>query len=100
MNTGIRINDLNQVKEKLDTEIKNETVSINSINEMFSSLNSYVKETHENDLIVMQNDLIKASNNFKKNHDNCLTILEKNIQKYKNVSLQNKKIANDISEMR
>ena len=100
MFTGIKVDELNQIKEKLDIEIKNEIVSISSINEVFSNLNLYVKESHEEDLIVMQNDLIKVSNAFKKNHNNCLTILDKNIQKYKNVSLLNKKIAEDASEMR
>ena len=95
MNKGIIKSDIEKINDKLKNEIRSESVSISSIKEEFSNLNSYVKESHEKDLISIQNDLLKVSNHFKKNHDNTVVILEKNIEKYENVILANKKVFRD-----
>lgn len=92
MNKGIIRSDIEKIKEKLINEIKVEIVTTNSIIEEFSNLNSYVKEAHADDLITLQNDLLKVSGHFKTNHNNSVTILEKNIEKYENVVLANKKV--------
>lgn len=94
MDKGIKKEDLKKIKDKLDVQVKSETVTVNSIKEVFSNLNAYVDESHKEDLIVLQSDLIKVSNHFKKNHDSSIIILDKTIEKYENVVLQNIKVFN------
>ena len=60
MDKGIKKEDLKKVKDKLDIQVKSEVVTINSLREVFSSLNTYADESHKEDLIALQNDLIKV----------------------------------------
>lgn len=95
MDKGIKKEDLKKVKDKLDAQVKSETITVASIKEVFSNLNTYVDESHAEDLVTLQNDLIKVSSHFKKNHDSIIIILDKTIEKYENVVLQNIKVFNE-----
>lgn len=92
MDKGIKQDELRKIKEKLDIQVKDETIIVNSIKENFSKLNTYVDESHKETLLVLQNDLIGVSNHFKKNHNSSIIILDKTIEKYENVVLQNLKV--------
>ncbi len=92
MNKGIIISEIEKIKDNLSNDIKSESLAINSISEEFSNLNSCVSESHKDDFISIQNNLLKVSSNFKKNHDSEKTIIKKNIEKYSNVVLENQKL--------
>lgn len=98
MNNKINIEELSKIKEKSRIHLKEEELNFESIKEVLEEINYNYDTPNKTKLEKLETDLINKLNIITINHQNNITIIEKNISTYQKTMTDTEKIFNNIIE--
>lgn len=90
----INIEELNKNKEKAIIYQKEEKLNFSNIKIVFENINCHYQTKNTTKLTELEKELTKKLDIIKNNHQNNITIIEKNINKYKEMNRKTEKILN------
>ena len=94
----INIEELNKNKEKARIYQTEEELNFNNIKEVLENKNYYYNTKNNKKLSEIENELINKLNVIKNMHQTNIAVIEKIINKYKDINQKTEKIFDDLTE--
>lgn len=96
MRNMMNIEQVSQIKSKLELYTSSEEITFNEISTILEEINYHYKTNNTHKLEALENDLRTKCQKIKTNHSSDKLILEKNIQGYYETALKVNQIFNNI----
>lgn len=98
MKSNMNVEQLGKINEKLKLYIRDEEIDFSNIKSILESINYNYDTGNVVKLEELEVELINKLKKINKNHNTDMLVIEKNINKYKELNQNTEKIFNDLME--